>query len=189
MAKLDIANSAQSSLDDTLALLTRTPATLNALLRGLPELWTHRNEGKDTWSAFDIVGHLIAGERNDWMPRARILLESGESRPFDPFDRLAQVKESEGKSLEQLLDEFARLRNENLVALSALNLQPADLERRGKHPSLGAVTLSELLATWAVHDLTHLHQLSRVMASQYREAVGPWSAYLGVLHCDGHSAP
>ena len=156
-------------------------------MRELPDTWVRRNEGDETWSAFDIVGHLIAGERTDWMSRLRILLESGETRPFDPFDRFAQVRESQGKSLEQLLDEFARLRAENLAALRALNLQPADMTRRGTHPSLGVVTLSELLATWAVHDLTHLHQLSRVMAYQYRGAVGPWSAYLGVLKCAGHS--
>jgi hypothetical protein len=184
----------KSNLSEVIAVLTRTPATLDALLRGLPDIWVRGNEGrskdgKDTWSAFDIVGHLIVGERTDWMPRARIILEHGEARPFDPFDRFAQAKESQGKSLEQLLDEFARLRKENLAALRALNLQPEDLTRRGTHPELGVVTLSQLLATWAVHDLTHLHQLSRVMAHQYRDAVGPWSAYLGVLQCAGHSAP
>jgi hypothetical protein len=177
------------TLPEVTALLARTPATLNAQLRGLPDIWTRRNEGKDTWSAFDIVGHLASGERHDWMPRVRILLEHGEARPFDPFDRFAQFKESQDKSLEQLLDEFAHLRSENLTALQTLNLQPEDLPRRGKHPSFGAVTLSQLLATWAVHDLTHMHQLSRVMAHQYRDTVGPWSAYLGVLQCTGHSAP
>jgi len=181
------------SLDEISAVLARTPATLNALLRGLPDRWVlsnegRGNEGKDTWSAFDIVGHLIVGERTDWMPRVRIILESGEARAFDPFDRFAQSRESQGKSLEQLLDEFASLRAENLAALRALNLRAEDFNRRGRHPALGVVTLSELLATWAVHDLTHLHQLSRVMAHQYRDAVGPWSAYLGVLHCTGHSA-
>jgi hypothetical protein len=135
------------------------------------------------------MGHLIFAERADWMPRARIILENGEARAFDPFDRFAQLKESQDKPLERLLDDFAHLRRENLAALQALNLQPEDLIRRGTHPSLGAVTLSELLATWAVHDLTHVHQLSRVMAHQYRDAVGPWSAYLGVLQCTGHSAP
>lgn len=176
------------NLAETAALLARTPATLNTLLRGLPETWTRRNEGSDTWSAFDIVGHLIVGERTDWVPRARIILESGESRAFDPFDRFAQEKQSQGKTLEQLLDEFARLREENVAALRALNIRPEDLKRRGRHPSLGVVTLSQLLATWVVHDLTHLHQLSRLMAYQYREAVGPWSVYLGVLQCQGHSA-
>jgi hypothetical protein len=179
---------------EAIAVLTRTPATVSALLRGLPDAWVRCNEGRskdgqDTWSALDIVGHLIVGERTDWMPRVRILLENGEARPFDPFDRFAQLKESRDKSLEQLLDDFARLRKENLAALQALNLQPEDFTRRGRHPALGVVTLSELLATWVVHDLTHVHQLSRVMAYQYRDVVGPWSAYLGVLQCAGHSAP
>ncbi len=184
MAKLT-----EFSLADSIAILTRTPASLDALLRGLPNVWVRGNEGKDTWSAFDIVGHLIIGERTDWMPRVRMLLESGEARPFDPFDRFAQLGESQDRSLEQLLDDFARLRRENLAALQALNLRDEDLARRGRHPALGVVTLSELLATWAVHDLTHVHQMSRVMAHQYRDAVGPWSAYLGVLQCAGHSAP
>jgi hypothetical protein len=183
-----MANLTQLNLDEAVALLARTPASLNALLRGLPKIWVNRNEGNDTWSAFDIMGHLIVGERTDWMPRVRIILESGEARPFDPFDRFAQVKESQGQLLEQLLDEFGRLRRENLAALQAMNLQPEDLDRRGTHPALGVVTLSELLATWTVHDLTHLHQLSRVMAHQYCAAVGPWSAYLGVLKCGGHRA-
>jgi hypothetical protein len=174
---------------DAVAVLTRTPATLDALLRGLPSLWVHSNEGKDTWSPFDILGHLVVGERSDLMPRVRILLEHGETRPFDPFDRFAQLQVKQDKSLAQLLDEFASLRRDNLAALDALHVQPESLTRRGKHPALGVVTLSELLATWAVHDLTHLHQLSRVMAHQYRDLVGPWSAYLGVLQCAGHSAP
>jgi hypothetical protein len=179
----------QFHLPDTIALLERTPAAFNALLCGLPNIWTQRNEGTDTWSAFDVIGHLIHGERTDWMPRARIILENGESRAFDPFDRLGHIQQSRGKSLEGLLDDLARLRKENLAALRALDLQPQDLVRRGRHPALGIVTLSELLATWAAHDLTHLHQLSRVMAHQYRAAVGPWDAYLGVLECAGHSSP
>ena len=188
MTTVDTASPTKFNLADTITLLSRTPATLDALLRGLPGIWAHSNEGKDTWSAFDIVGHLVVGERTDWMPRARIILENGEARAFNPFDRFAQARESKDKSLEQLLDEFSRLRKENLTALQALNLQPQDLSRRGRHPALGTVTLSQLLATWAVHDLTHLHQLSRVMAHQYRDAVGPWSVYLGVLQCTGHSA-
>jgi hypothetical protein len=178
----------EQNLQQTISLLRRTPAALDALLRDLPEAWTLRDEGEDTWSVFDVVGHLNHGERTDWMPRARMILQSGEGRSFEPFDRWAQVRESEGKSLEQLLDEFARLRKENLGELSALNLRREDLELRGRHPALGVVTLSELLATWAVHDLTHVHQISRIMAHQYREAVGPWSAYLGVLRCAGHSS-
>ncbi len=179
----------EHNLQDTISLLTRIPATFDALLRDLPETWTLRNEGEKSWNAFDVVGHLIHGERTDWMPRARTIVQFGETRAFEPFDRLAQVRESEGKSLGQLLDEFARLRRENLDELRALNLRQEDLERRGRHPALGVVTLSELIATWAAHDLTHLHQVSRILAHQYREAVGPWSAYLGVLQCVGHSSP
>ena len=177
------------NLTEAVGLLARTPAALNAFLCGLPSMWVRGNEGKQTWSPFEIMGHMVFAERSDWMERVRIVLEHGETRPFDPFDRFAQLKASQEKSLEQLLDEFACLRRENLVALHALNLQEEDLSRRGKHPALGAVTLAELLATWAVHDLTHLHQLSRVMAHQYRDLVGPWNAYLGVLQCAGHSAP
>jgi len=178
----------EQNLTQTISLLTHTPAALNALLRDLPADWTLCNEGPETWSAFDIVGHLIHGERTDWMPRARMILQHGESRAFDPFDRLAQQHESEGKTLAQLLDEFSRLRSENLKQLSALNLTQEQLNLRGRHPALGAATLSQLLATWAVHDLTHLHQISRILAHQYRNAVGPWSEYLGVLKCGGHSS-
>jgi hypothetical protein len=178
----------EHSLQHTVALLTRTPAVLNALLHDLPEEWTHRNEGESTWSAFDIVGHLIQGERTDWMPRAKTILQFGETRPFESFDREGFARESHNKSLSQLLDEFAHLRSENMDQLRALKLQPKDLDKRGRHPALGVVTLSQLLATWAAHDLTHLHQISRVMAHQYREAVGPWSKFLGVLDCKGHSS-
>jgi DinB family protein len=178
----------QHNLENTISLLTRTPAALSALLGDLPETWTKRNEGDNTWSAFDVVGHLIHGERADWMPRAKIVLQFGETQAFEPFDRWGHVRESEGKSLGQLLDEFARLRSENLDELRGLHLRPEDFERRGRHPALGVVTLSELLATWAAHDLTHLHQISRIMAHQYRQAVGPWSRFLGVLQCAGHSS-
>jgi DinB superfamily len=189
IADYNLGSMMEHNLDHTIQLLARTPSCLDVLLRDLPQTWTSRNEGEKTWSAFDVVGHLIHGERTDWMPRAKMILQFGETRAFDPFDRWGQVRESEGKSLAQLLDEFARLRRENLIELSALNLRPEDLDRRGRHPALGAVTLSELLASWAAHDLTHLHQISRVMAHQYREVVGPWSPYLGVLQCGGHSAP
>ena len=179
----------EQNLLHTISLLARTPAALNALLRDLPETWTLRNEGENTWSPFDIVGHLIHTERTNWMPRARRVLQFGETKSFESFDREGPVRENQGKSLGHLLDEFGRLRSENLDELRALDLRPADLELRGRHPSLGVVTLSQLLATWAVHDLTHLHQISRAMAYQYREAVGPWSRYLGVLQCAGHSSP
>jgi hypothetical protein len=178
----------EHDLQQTIVLLARTPAALDALLRDLPDAWTMRNEGANTWSAYDVVGHLIHGERTDWMPRARMILRAGDTQAFEPFDRLAQERESKGQSLAQLLDEFARLRAENLAELRKLELKPQDLARRGRHPALGAVTLSQLLATWAAHDLTHLHQLSRIMAHQYREAVGPWDQYLGVMRCAGHSS-
>ena len=175
------------SLELTIALLERTPPTLAALLDELPEEWTRSNEGPDTFSPYDVIGHLIHGEKTDWMPRARIIREVGEARPFDRYDRFAQVRESAGRSLSQLLDEFGGLRRNNLATLRDWRLDSVDLERRGTHPALGSVTLAQLLATWAVHDLTHLHQIARTMAHQYRAEVGPWSAYLGVLRCQGHS--
>jgi DinB superfamily len=178
----------EQTLHQTTSLLSRTPATLDALLRHLPDSWIFRNEGENTFTPFDVVGHLLHGERADWIPRAKMILEHGESRAFEPFDRRGHEREVQGKSLGQLLDEFACVRAQNLRELESLNLKSEDLERRGRHPVFGPVTLSQLLATWATHDLTHLHQLSRVMAHQYREAVGPWSAYLGVLQCQGHSA-
>ena len=178
----------EQNLEQTFAILSRTPAALDALLRGLPDSWTAQSEGEKTWNPYDVIGHLIHCERADWMPRLKMILQAGESQTFAPFDRFAQTRDSQGKSLPQLLDEFARLRAENLREVRAMNLQSGDFGRCGRHPALGAVTLSELLATWAVHDLTHLHQISRVMAHQYREAVGPWSKYLGVLQCAGHSA-
>jgi hypothetical protein len=181
-------NSDSLDIDSTVDLLARFPPTLDALLRGLPEPLAFSDEGSGTWRVYDVVGHLIHGERTDWIPRTRIILRSSESETFPPFDRQAHERESEGKSLSDLLDEFARLRKENLEELRALNLSPADLERRGRHPELGPVTVSQLLAAWSVHDLTHLHQISRILAQAYREAVGPWSAYLGVLRCDGHGS-
>jgi hypothetical protein len=178
----------QNNLEQTISLLARTPATLNALLRDLPESWTHRNEGENTWNPSEIVGHLVHAEKADWLPRVRMILDFGETRAFEAFNRTGFRDLTLDMSLPQLLDEFARLRSENLDALRALNLQPDDLKRRGRHPALGAVTLSQLLATWPAHDMTHLHQISRVLAYQYRDAVGPWSEFLGVLHCDGHSS-
>jgi hypothetical protein len=175
-------------LPHTIALLSRTPAALDALLRDLSQDWTMHNEGGDTFTVHDVIGHLIYGDRVDWLARTRMILEYGETRPFEPFDRRGHVKECAGKTLPLLLDEFARVRSAALDDLRSLNLTPAQLALRGNHPSFGAVTLSQLLATWAAHDLTHLHQISRILAHQYREAVGPWSAFLGVLQCNGHSA-
>jgi hypothetical protein len=169
------------ALHIALPVLERTPATLRALLSGLPSEWTDATEGPDTWSAFDVVGHLIQGERTDWIPRARIILEQGRSRPFDKFDRFAQFRDSAGKSLAELLDEFARLRAESLATLRSWKLTDAQLWLEGEHPAFGAVTLRQLLATWTAHDVSHLAQISRVMAKQYRDAVGPWRAYLPIM--------
>lgn len=178
----------EQNLPDTLALLANTPATLDALLRNLPDSWIHRNEGENTWSAFEVVGHLIHADRTNWMARTRLVLHDGETRAFAPFKRRGFALENQGKSLGELLDEFTRVRSENLAELRALNLQKDELSLRGGHPDLGTVTLSQLLAAWAAHDLTHLHQISRILAHQYRDAVGPWSRFLGVLRCAGHSA-
>jgi hypothetical protein len=174
-------------IESTIGLLERTPAALDALLRGLPEVWTETNEGGNTWSVRTVIAHLIQGEHEDWMPRTRHILQSGETQPFTPFDRDAHVRYGKGKTLTQLLDEFAKARAKNLDELRGLNLTTRDFERRGRHPALGPVSLSELLATWAAHDLTHLHQISRIMAHQVREAVGPWAKFLGVMRCEGHS--
>ena len=171
-----------------MALLERTPAALDALVRGLPEAWTTHNEGAETFTVFDVIGHLIHGERADWTSRAKVILEHGESKTFERFDRFAHKRESAGKTPEELLDEFGRLRKQNLAEVRSWKLGPSELTKRGTHPGLGPVTLSQLLATWAAHDLTHLHQISRIMAHQYRELVGPWSVYLGVMQCAGHSA-
>lgn len=174
------------NLENTIALLGRTPAALDALLRGLPEAWPHNDEGEGTFTVVDVIGHLIYADKADWMPRARRILEFGESKAFDAFDRWGHVAQCQGKTLPQLLDEFATLRSACLDDLRALNLGPEQLELRGLHPALGPVTLSELLATWAAHDLTHVHQISRIMARQYRFEVGPFNAFLGVLKCEGH---
>jgi len=180
----------EPNIEHTISLLARTPTALNALLRGLPDELTSRNEGESTWSVFEVVGHLIHGERTDWMPRVRMIMQSGETETFVSFDRQGHVREIKGKLLPQLLDEFDRLRAGNLDELRALHLRSEDLARRGWHPALGVVTLAQLLAAWAAHDLTHLHQISRVLAHQFREAVGPWTAYLGVMQCTGgHSGP
>jgi hypothetical protein len=169
-------------LQDAIARLERTPRVLEALLGGLPPEWAAANEGGDSWSPFDVVGHFIHGEKTDWIPRARIILEHGPSKAFEPFDRFAQFEASKGKTLRDLLDTFAALRRENIVALRAMNLQPDDLARTGEHPELGEVTLGQLIATWATHDLDHLNQIVRTLARQYAGEVGPWDAYIGVLH-------
>jgi len=168
-------------LAECLSLLARTPATLDTLLRDLPEAWTMATEGPGTWSPYVVIGHLIHCERADWMPRLRIILKHGPSRPFDPFDREAQLREDDGRQLSTLLDEFSALRDGNLASLRALELQPGHLELQGMHPALGPVTVRQLLATWTAHDLAHIVQVSRVMAKRYRQEVGPWAEYLSVM--------
>ena len=169
------------AIDDAVAILSRTPAALDALLRGLPANWVAAHEGGSTWSPFDVIGHLIHGEHTDWIPRARIILEHGDTRAFDAFDRFAQFAAFEGRTMDSLLDEFAVARRGSLDALTGMALTTADLDRRGRHPQLGPVTLRQLLATWVAHDLDHVVQCSRVLAQQYADEVGPWRAYLRVI--------
>ena len=175
-------------LDDSLALLGRTPGVLDSLLRGLPQVWLTCDEGEDTWTVVDVAAHLLYTDHANWMPRMRLILASGEAEPFPAFNRFGHLEEKAGRTLDSLLDEFGRTRAQNLAEMRGLNLGPDDLERRGRHPALGPVTLGQLLATWTTHDLTHLHQITRLLAHQYREAVGEWQKFLGVLHCSGHSA-
>jgi uncharacterized damage-inducible protein DinB len=169
------------NLDDALAVLERTPPTLSTLLSGLAPGWVLATEGEGSWSPFDVLGHLIHGERTDWIPRTRHIL-AGDTRPFEPFDRTAMFAESRGKGLDELLETFARLRAENLAELRALRLSRAELERTGQHPELGVVTLRQLLATWVVHDLDHVGQIARVLAKAYGDEVGPWRAYVSILN-------
>jgi hypothetical protein len=168
-------------LAEAIAVLERTPGTVRALLAGLPEPWIRANEGPKTFSAFDNVGHLIHGERADWLARAQIILAQDENRRFEPYDRFAQDRESAGKSLAQLLDEFTELRAANLATLRGWNLGDRELALEGEHPAFGRVTLRQLLAAWVVHDLGHIAQISRVMAKRYRDEVGPWREYLPIL--------
>ena len=167
-------------LEEAVAVLERTPRAVGALLDGVPETWARATEGEGTWSPYDVVGHLVHGERADWMGRARHIL-SGDPSPFTPFDRRAQFTESEGKSLAELLTTFAELRGRNVAALLALELGERDLARTGRHPDFGEVTLGQLLAAWVVHDLDHVAQIARTMAKVYTDAVGPWAAYLSIL--------
>jgi hypothetical protein len=168
-------------LREAIPVLRRTPATLDAMLRGLPEPWIRGNEGPETFSPFDVLGHLIHGERTDWIPRARMILEFQETKTFEPFDRFAQAQASVGKTLDDLLGEFGRLRAANVATLESFRLTPEQLSLRGRHPGLGSVTLGQLLATWVAHDLDHVVQVARTMAVQYRDTVGPWVEHLSVL--------
>lgn len=168
------------NLDDIVAILDRTPNSLKALLEGLPDVWITATEGDNTWSPYDVIGHLIHGERTDWIPRVKHIL-AGETRPFPPFDRTAQLTQSQGANLSELLATFAAARQESIATLRSLNLTCADFSRTGQHPDFGAVTLGQLLATWTVHDLDHVAQIARTMAKAYTNAVGPWQAYLSIL--------
>jgi hypothetical protein len=172
-------------LSEALPVLERTPRALRELLAGLPEPWIRATEGSETWSPFDVIGHLVHGERTDWLPRIEHILSEGEARPFPPFDRYAQFEASRGKRIEELLDTFAELRGASLTRLRALALDPADLQRRGRHPELGLVTLEQHLSTWVAHDLSHIGQIVRVMGRAYTTEVGPWRAYLPMLEPRG----
>ena len=171
----------QFKLAETTQLLGRTPATLTALVGGMPESWLKCTEGAGTWSAYDVVGHLIHGEMTDWIPRARMILEHGESKAFEPFDRVAMFRDDQTRPISALLDQFAFMRGENIAILNNLKLTDNDLARRGTHPELGTVTLGQLLSTWVVHDMTHVAQIARVSAKQYCHEVGPWKEYLSIL--------
>ena len=169
-------------LNKAILILERVPQTLSTLLRGLPDDWVYTNEGANTWSPFDILGHLIHGENTDWIPRAKIILDEHQDKNFIPFDRFAQFENSKGKTLDELLEEFARRRAENIQLLKELNIDADALKKEGIHPEFGAVNLEQLLAAWVVHDLGHIHQITRVMAKNQKAAVGPWLKYLKVLH-------
>ncbi len=170
------------SLEKSYEILERTPAVLKTLLTNLSDDWIINNEGPQTFSPYDVIGHLIHGEKTDWTTRTKIILETGLSKPFTPWDRFAQFEESNGKTLPQLLDEFESIRKENLIWLKSLNLTESDLDKKGIHPKLGEVTLKSLLATWVVHDLTHIAQITRVMAKQYKEEMGPWPEFFRILN-------
>ncbi len=167
--------------EKAIALLQVTPLILRSWLDQLPPDWILSNEGEDTWSPFDVVGHLIHGEKTDWIPRAEIILSDSESKEFIPFDRFAMFAESQGKSIRDLLSEFEELRRQNLERLRSMHITEADFDRIGLHPDLGPVTLRQLLSTWVAHDLDHVSQIAGIMAWQYKEEVGPWQEYLGIL--------
>jgi DinB superfamily len=169
------------NIQKSIEILERTPAALTAMLSGLSEEWIMVNEGPETFSPYDVIGHLLNGEKTDWPVRARIILEYGETKTFDLWDRFAQYKQSRGKTLKQLLEEFAILRNENMNWLKSQDLTEADLDKKGMHPKLGEVSLRNLMATWVVHDLTHTAQVARVMAKQYAGEMGPWTEYFRIL--------
>lgn len=169
------------NLERTLAVLERTPEVLTSYLEDLPDFWLKQNEGPETWSPYDVVGHLIVGEKTDWIPRARIILSNSKDKAFEPFDRFAQFEEKQYRPIHEMLDEFSRLRHQNLRELIAFQLTESDLDKTGIHPEFGEVSLKQLLATWAVHDLGHIAQVSSAMAQQYKDEVGPWKQYLSIV--------
>lgn len=170
----------QYDVEKAIEILERTPKVLNELLNGISEEWIRNNEGENTWSPFDVVGHLIHGEKTDWLQRTKIILEYGTEQAFEPFDRFAQYEVSKGKTISELLSEFEKLRSENMKVFKTMDLTD-NLGKKGKHPELGVVTLSNLLSSWVVHDLGHISQITRVMAKQYKEEVGVWTQYMGIL--------
>ncbi|HNP96685.1 MAG TPA: DinB family protein [Cyclobacteriaceae bacterium] len=169
------------SIDKSIEILERTPSVLSTMLLSISTDWTSKNEGEDTWSPYDVVGHLIQGELTDWIPRAEIIISDQTDKRFRPFDRFAQFENSKGKSMEELLLQFKEVREANIKKLRSLVNSDTDFQQKGIHPAFGEVTLSQLLSTWVVHDLNHINQITRVMARQYKEAVGPWVEYLGIL--------
>ena len=166
---------------EAIEILSRTPQVLSHLLEGLPDIWLKSNEGPNTWSPYEVVGHLIHGEKTDWIPRVQIILSKSENKNFEPFDRFAQSQENQNRPLELLLEEFKQLRESNLGTLKSLNINKNQLNKKGIHPEFGEVTLKQLLSTWVVHDMGHISQIVRVMAKQYADEVGPWVNYLGIL--------
>ena len=170
-----------NSMQQAIEILARTPEVISQLLRNLSDDWVRLNEGGDTWSPYDVVGHLLHGEQTDWLARIEIILSKQEERKFKPFDRFAQFENSKGKSINELLSAFAIARANNLQKIAAMNISQEDMSKTGIHPAFGTVTLSQLIATWVVHDLNHLAQISRILASRHKEAVGPWVAYLRIL--------
>ena len=168
-------------LDKAIEILERTPKVLSEMLSGLSEEWTSQNEGENTWSVFDVVGHLIHGEHTDWIPRTKLILSNKEAKTFIPFERFAQFQDSKGKTLTELLSTFKLLRHQNIISLKSFSISDTDLSKTGIHPEFGTVTLKQLLATWVAHDLGHIAQISRVMAKQYKEEAGPWTQYLKIL--------
>lgn len=169
------------SIERSIEILERTPAALNSMLSGIGDDWVMNNEGPETFSPYDVIGHLVHGEKTDWTARTKRILEFGDTKTFDLWDRFAQYEESKGKTLQKLLDEFAEIRNENMVWFKSLQLSETDLDKKGMHPKLGSVTLRNLLATWVVHDLTHIAQVTRVMAKQYKDEMGPWPEFFRIL--------